>query len=64
MGHTWLRVRVGLTSATFAPGAPTICPARSISRRWRLFGQGDGFVLALTHLGMIGFCGFLECGRC
>ena len=62
MGHTWLRVRVPTGGETrdvcaghadnlpgkvnFAPLAPVL-PENSL-------------VLALTHLGMIGFCGFLE----
>jgi hypothetical protein len=62
MGHTWLRVRVtagGETRDVCAghannlPGQVSFTPLAPV---W----PGHGFVLVLTHLGMIGFCGFLE----
>jgi hypothetical protein len=62
MGHTWLRVRVRAGGATRdvcaghadnLPGKVNFTPLAPV---W----SGNGFVLALTHIGMIGFCGFLE----
>lgn len=62
MGHTWLRVRVpagGETRDVCAghadnlPGRVNFAPLAPV---W----PGNDLVLALTHLGMIGFCGFLE----
>ena len=62
MGHTWLRVRVpagGETRDVCAghadnlPGKVNFTPLAPV---W----PGNDLVLALTHLGMIGFCGFLE----
>jgi hypothetical protein len=62
MGHTWLRVRVPTGEemrdvcaghAGNLPGKVNFTPVAPV---W----PGNGLVLALTHLGMIGFCGFLE----
>lgn len=62
MGHTWLRVRVptgGETREVCAghadnlPGKVNFAPLAPV---W----PGNDRVLALTHLGMIGLCGFLE----
>ena len=62
MGHTWLRVRVptgGETRDVCAghadnlPGKVNFAPLAPV---W----PENSLVLALTHLGMIGFCGFLE----
>lgn len=62
MGHTWLRVRVptgGETRDVCAghadnlPGMVNFAPLAPVL-------PGNDLVLALTHLGMIGFCGFLE----
>ena len=62
MGHTWLRVRVPTGGemrdvcaghADNLPGQVNFAPLAPV---W----PGYDFVLALTHLGMIGFCSFLE----
>lgn len=60
MGHTWLRVRVAgevrnvcAGHAEYLPGQVNFVPLAPV---W----PGNDFVLALTHVGMIGSCGFLE----
>jgi hypothetical protein len=60
MGHTWLRVQVrGETRNVCAghvdnlPGQVNFTPLARIS-------PGNDFVFTLTHLGLIGFAGFLE----
>jgi hypothetical protein len=60
MGHTWLRVTIdGETRDVCAgraenlPGSVGFTPLRRV---W----PGHPAVLFLTHLGMIGFCGFLQ----
>lgn len=62
MGHTWLRVRVPTggemrdVCAGHADNLPGKVNFRPLAPVW----SGNGFVLTLTHLGLIGFCGFLE----
>ena len=62
MGHTWLRVRcpagaeardVCAGHADNLPGQVNFTPLAPV---W----PGNGLVLTLTHLGMIGFCSFLQ----
>ena len=62
MGHTWLHVHVPTGSeirdvcaghTDNLPGQVNFTPLAPV---W----PGNDFVLALTHLGMIGFCSFLE----
>jgi hypothetical protein len=62
MGHTWLQVRIPARGekrdvcaghADNLPGKVNFTPLAPV---W----PGNDFVLAVTHLGMIGFCGFLE----
>lgn len=60
MGHTWLHVRVdGETRDVCAghagnlPGQVSFTPLAPV---W----PGNDLILLVTHLGMIGFCGFLE----
>jgi hypothetical protein len=60
MGHTWLRVRVAGEVRDVCAGHAENLPGRvnfvPLAPVW----PGNGFVLALTHAGMIGFSGFLE----
>lgn len=60
MGHTWLRVRVaGETRdvcAGHAGNLPGLVNFTPLAPVW----PGNTLVLLLTHLGMIGFCSFLE----
>ena len=60
MGHTWLRVRMGGEERDVCAGHAANLPGRvnfiPLAPVW----PGNDCVLALTHLGMIGFCGFLE----
>ena len=60
MGHTWLRVRAGgevrdvcAGNADNVPGQVHFTPRARVR-------PGRGYVLLLSHLGMILFCGFLE----
>ena len=60
MGHTWLRVRVGGEELDVCAGQADNLPGKVNFRPLAPVWSGNGFVLTLTHLGMIGFCGFLE----
>ena len=62
MGHTWLRVRIpaGGESRDVCAGQVDNMPGRVNFTPLAPVWPGNDFVLALTHLGMIGFCGFLE----
>ena len=60
MGHTWLRVRVGGEERDVCAGHADNLPGRVNFTALAPVWPGNDFVLALTHLGMIGFCGFLE----
>jgi hypothetical protein len=60
MGHTWLRVRVaGETRGVCAGDADNLPGQVNFTPLAPVWPGKDG-VLLLTHLGMIGFCGFLE----
>jgi hypothetical protein len=60
MGHTWLRVRADGEMRDVCAGHADNLPGRvnftPIAPAW----PGNGILLALTHFGMIGFCGVLE----
>ena len=62
MGHTWLRVRVpaGGETRDVCAGHADNLPGRVNFTTLAPVWPGNDFVLALTHLGMVGFCGFLE----
>ena len=60
MGHTWLRVRIGGEERDVCAGQADNLPGQVNFTALAPVWPGNDFVLALTHLGMIGFCGFLE----
>jgi hypothetical protein len=60
MGHTWLRVRVDGETRDVCAGHAANLPGRVNFVPVAPVLSGNGFTLALTHLGMIGFCGALE----
>jgi hypothetical protein len=60
MGHTWLAVRVGNETRTVCAGRANNLPGQVNFTPLARVRPGSGLVLALTHLGMILFCGFLE----
>ena len=62
MGHTWLRVRIpaGGEGADVCAGHADNLPGKVNFAPLAPVWPGNDPVLALTHLGMIGFCGFLE----
>ena len=60
MGHTWLRVRMGGEELDVCAGHADNLPGRVNFTALAPVWPGNDFVLALTHLGMVGFCGFLE----
>jgi hypothetical protein len=60
MGHTWLRVRVDGEVRDVCAGHAENLPGQVNFVLLAPVLPGNGFLLALTHAGMIGFCGFLE----
>jgi hypothetical protein len=60
MGHTWLRVRVGAETRDVCAGHADNLPGQVNLTLLAPVWPGHRLVLAMTHLGMIGFCGFLE----
>lgn len=60
MGHTWLRVRLHGETRDVCAGHAGNLPGQVNFRPLAPVWPGNNLALALTHLGMIGFCGFLE----
>ena len=60
MGHTWLRVRVNGETRDVCAGHANNLPGKVNFSALTPVWPGHGVILTLTHLGMIGFCGFLE----
>jgi hypothetical protein len=60
MGHTWLRVCVDGERRDVCAGHADNLPGRVNFVSVAPVLPGNAFVFALTHLGMIGFCGVLE----
>jgi hypothetical protein len=60
MGHTWLRVRLDGEIRDVCAGHDENLPGKVNFTPLAPVWPGHGFVFALTHLGMIYFCGFLE----
>jgi hypothetical protein len=60
MGHTWLRVRVDSETRDVCAGHADNVPGRVNFTPLLPVLPGNGFVLFLTHLGLIGYAGLLE----
>lgn len=60
MGHTWLRVRVDGETRDVCAGQAANLPGQVGFTPLAPVLPGNGFVLFLTHLGLIGYAGFLE----
>lgn len=60
MGHTWLRVRIAGEERDVCAGHAANRPGRVNFTSRAPVWPGHEAVLACTHLGMIGFAGFLE----
>jgi hypothetical protein len=60
MGHTWLRVRVGGEELDVCAGQADNLPGKVGFTPLAPVWPRNDLALALTHLGMISFCGFLE----
>jgi hypothetical protein len=60
MGHTWLRVCVAGETRDVCAGHADNLPGRVNFVPIAPVLTGNAFVFALSHLGMIGFCGVLE----
>jgi hypothetical protein len=60
MGHTWLRVRVKGETCDVCAGHADNLPGRVNFTPLAPVWPGSDFVFILTHLGLIGFAGFLE----
>ncbi len=60
MGHTWLRVRIDGETRDVCAGHAANLPGQVGFTPLAPVLPGNGFVLFLTHLGLIGYAGFLE----
>lgn len=60
MGHTWLRVRVGGEERDVCAGHAGNLPGQVNFTPLAPVWPGSNFIFILSHLGVIGLCGFLE----